>query len=68
MATTNINLRLNGVPRVGIIRAEAMFQGMVTGVEGQFGLSRLELTGDRGRSVRRPLNCGDVGWHGGGAF
>lgn len=48
MATTNINLRLNGVPRVGIIRAEAMFQGMISGVEGQFGLSRLELTGDRG--------------------
>lgn len=48
MATTNINLRLNGVPRVGIIRTEAMFQGMIAGVEGRFGLSRLELTGDRG--------------------
>lgn len=48
MATTNINLRLNGVSRRGTVRTEASFQGLTSGTEGSFGLSRLELTGSDG--------------------
>ena len=49
MATTNINLRLNGVPRRGAgphrLRCS---RASTSGTEGQFGVSRLELTGANG--------------------
>lgn len=48
LATTNIHLRLNGVPRIGQIRTEATYQGEIAGTAGTFGVSKLELVGAQG--------------------
>lgn len=48
LATTNIHLRLNGVPRIGHIRAEATYQSEIAGTAATFGLSKLELAGAQG--------------------
>lgn len=48
LATTNIHMRLNGAPRIGRVRTEAVFQGLLSNTASKFGVSKLELAGAEG--------------------